>query len=123
MLQAQLVAACAAGDLAGAKALLGRGADPNAWVTDSDPLGEAAYCGHREVVKLLLKHGADIERRDPTGETVVDDATRGGRRDRTTLMFAHLANLARPSNPAHSSRLRQLLRRPRPCRPCCSRAR
>lgn len=74
--------ACHAGHLDAVKTLLAAGANVNA-VKDKDavkitPLMIAAYNGHDEVVRLLLRHGADAMRADSNGFTALGYAAQEG---------------------------------------------
>ena len=42
------------------------------------PLHRAAYCGHAEIVKLLLQHGADVMKVDSDGKTPLHKVRRRG---------------------------------------------
>ena len=59
--------AAAAGNLEKCKALLDEGADVNAIWGGSTPLMAASQKGYTEIVKLLLKKGADPNFQDPMG--------------------------------------------------------
>lgn len=63
--------ACFQGDLAIIKELIARGADVNASGSDGPcaPLRLAVRCKHKQVVALLMKHGANI----PEGLTISPD--------------------------------------------------
>lgn len=77
-------------------ALLEKGADIEACDADGDPpLEWAVETGCLELVKLLLEHGAQINRRNPsTGETVLLWAVRSGHVDVTQLLLARGADPA-----------------------------
>lgn len=65
------------------------GADVNATSSgNSSPLHVAAANGHRDIVLLLLRHGANRSNRLSTGETAADLAKLGG--------FQELADLLTP---------------------------
>lgn len=77
--------------LAVVKLLLGAGANPN--VPAGAPLRAVSFRG-REMVELLLEHGADVNHGDPGGEPYwwmwLDDDANG---DMVSLMLEHGANL------------------------------
>ncbi|MBI3870528.1 MAG: ankyrin repeat domain-containing protein [Verrucomicrobia bacterium] len=53
--------------------LLALGADPNVRSRfESTPLMDAALVGHEEIVKLLIRAGAQIDARNRAGETALD---------------------------------------------------
>ena len=56
------VEACVVGDLCRARALHKQGADIHTW--DDIALRRAARYGHLDVVKYIVKHGANIQARD-----------------------------------------------------------
>ncbi len=56
--------AAVANDLPRVRHLLAEGADPN----DGESVYHAAELDHREVLEILLEHGADLSRRDPRWE-------------------------------------------------------
>jgi uncharacterized protein len=73
-----LQAALLAGQLATAKLLLERGADPLVRQAKGfSPLHEAALLGRRDLVDLLLVAGAEINARANDGRTAVTEAARG----------------------------------------------
>jgi ankyrin repeat protein len=73
-----LQAALLAGQLATAKVLLERGADPLVRQAHGfTPLQEASLIGRRDLVDLLLAAGAEINSRADDGRTAVTEALRG----------------------------------------------
>lgn len=73
-----LQAALLTGQLATAKLLLERGADPLVrQARGFTPLQEAALIGRRDLVDLLLGAGAEINSRSDDGRTAVTEALRG----------------------------------------------
>ena len=63
-----------------ARRLLKYGADPNGVVTTTPlatPLGAAAYCGHWQLVDLLIEHGADPDRTSTHGSRPIHDCIKG----------------------------------------------
>jgi len=92
-----LVVAARRGDLGAARAALdsGQPADDDG-KTGITPLRWALLNHHRDMVHLLVEHGADIDRRDAAGETALLAATRAGNRDdvATLLSLGADANLS-----------------------------
>ena len=90
-----LLEASRAGHFADAKRLLNQGVDPDVRdeATNTTALGLAAFGGHRELCKLLLKYGADWDTspKDVGGETAVDDAVRGGHKNLAEYLRYRLA--------------------------------
>ena len=73
-----LQAALLAGQLATAKLLLERGADPLVRQAHGfTPLHEVAFEGRRDLVDLLLAAGAELNSRADDGRTVLTEALRG----------------------------------------------
>lgn len=58
----------------------------NANVIDSQPLN---WAENKEVVELLLAHGADLHGRDRIGRTPLEDAAAGGRVDAMADLLSH----------------------------------
>ena len=56
------------------------------------PLHEAAGGGHKDIVALLLAHGADVNARDVGGRTPLHEAAAGGHKDIVALLLAHGAD-------------------------------
>jgi ankyrin repeat protein len=75
-----LMRASARGDLNATRALLGKGADPNAKSSEAGvtALMFAAYFGHAEIVKTLVAGGARIDLKDNVGAAAVDWGAVGG---------------------------------------------
>ncbi|CAH8665820.1 unnamed protein product [Dicrocoelium dendriticum] len=91
MLGSQIFDACRNGDLACVKRLLEDGVGVNS--TDcsgrkSTPLHFAAGYGHREVVELLLEHGAEVSARDVGGLIPLHNACSFGHVDVVRLLLA-----------------------------------
>lgn len=73
-----LQAALLAGQVATAKLLLARGADPLVRQAHGfTPLQEAALHGDRDIIDLLLAAGAELDSRADDGRTAVTEALRG----------------------------------------------
>lgn len=74
-----LLLAVADGDIAKARYLLQKGADPNiANKLGASPLGFASLYGNLSLCKLLLSFGAEINQADPMGITALMKAAEGG---------------------------------------------
>lgn len=86
---------CANGNILIVKALLAAGADPTLQLSDSCPsiLGEAAFLGHSEIVKLLLQTGSDVNTTCFMGWTPLMDAARGGKLNTVQLLIRAGANV------------------------------
>ncbi len=72
----ELLVAARKGDVSKVKSLLARGANPNH--PGYYPLRPACIDGHLEIVKALVKAGADTERWDDCGRSLVHYAARWG---------------------------------------------
>lgn len=72
------MAACR-GDLAEVRIMLARGADPNASADEEGTpvIYDATYNGHKEVVRILIEHGANVNAKGPEG-TALYVAEQGG---------------------------------------------
>lgn len=70
--QQPLAGVCWKGAVDIARALLDHGAEVDGSGGGMSPLMLAAMCGHREVVALLLEHGADPTRRSGNGHSARD---------------------------------------------------
>ncbi|KAF3223692.1 hypothetical protein TWF679_000129 [Orbilia oligospora] len=57
------------------------------------PLSVAAGRGHKDVVGLLIKEGANMETKDKNGDTVLSVAAAGGHKDVVELLIKEGANL------------------------------
>lgn len=57
-----------------ALALIKAGADPNQIWINRPPINLAAFTGHLEILKALLRAGAEVDARDTTGNTALADA-------------------------------------------------
>ena len=93
----ELLAAADRGDVAGVRALLKNGANPN-FQSRSDrtgvpPLVIAAQRGHTEVVRILLEAGARVEGRLWTDETALYAAAWRGHLDTVRLLLEWGANV------------------------------
>ncbi|MFZ9053212.1 MAG: ankyrin repeat domain-containing protein [Woeseiaceae bacterium] len=74
-----LMFAARTGDLATARLLLEKGADPNAEsMVDGGPLEIASAAGHEDLALMLLEAGADPNRADSNGMTALHYAMRDG---------------------------------------------
>jgi uncharacterized protein len=84
-----LHAAAARGDVESARALLARGADPNARQQSGYvALHSAAQNGRRDLAELLLAHGAEREARSADGQTAADFAAKAGYAELATFLTA-----------------------------------
>lgn len=74
--QTDLIVAASRGDVATVNALLARGVDPNQADerTGLTPLTQSSFYGHVEVVRLLLRAGADLNRASKDGLTALTQA-------------------------------------------------
>ncbi len=78
-LDQELIARARGGDVAQVKALLDKGADPNARGGIARPLQIAASGGRLEMMKALIDHGANVNGKSPTGGTALHaGAIQGG---------------------------------------------
>jgi hypothetical protein len=103
----ELVAACAAGDLAAVERLVAAGANVNATERSRyDPqisadvgsqpcLMVAVQNGHLEIARLLLDAGADINRWDGVGESALTAAVYTGNRPTAEMLLDRGADLER----------------------------
>lgn len=95
-----LKGACASGDERAVEILLEVGASPDGgpdWVTDalwgkygdefSSPLTAAAYHGHLDIMKLLLKHGAHVDLLEGEGLTSLSLAISARQRAAVELLL------------------------------------
>lgn len=81
--RADLLAAVQEGDLQRVEDLLSRGADPNSITTNIPHVGKtalmwAAQGRHPEIVRALLRHGADVNAANPKGGTALMYAVTSG---------------------------------------------
>ena len=91
------------GDSAAVQAFLEQGVNVNVrgrW----GPLHLAAGRGHKEVVGLLLEHGADVNARSPSHETALHVAARRGHKEVVELLLEHGADVNARS-PLHQTAL------------------
>ena len=78
------------GDLAKAKALLAKGADPNAKDKyGARPLHIAAWKGHLAIVNVLLAANADPNAKDNSGKTPLHWAVAQSKQDVAVLLREH----------------------------------
>jgi len=76
-----LIEACKAGQTRIAQLLLMDGADPNfEYPQNNTPLSTAVYYARVDIVKLLLEHGASVDRIEPSGQTILG----------ASLVFTHI---------------------------------
>jgi ankyrin repeat protein len=83
--------AAVGGRIKTAEILLERGADINAGAGGNTPLHGAAWLGHTEMVRWLLKHGADPALLDFKGRTPQQLAEESGHTD-TAETLSHPGN-------------------------------
>ncbi len=57
------------------------------------PLHIAAYCGHKDIVEMLLKRGVKMNKKDKDGRTPVIVAIYGGRKDILDMLLKRGANI------------------------------
>lgn len=87
----QLIEAIGRGDLAAVRAELEAGTDPDAFASDMAtryPVYLAARAGDAGMLELLVKSGADIDRRDGNGDRPLDWAARYGETEIARLLLA-----------------------------------
>ncbi|KAK4173448.1 ankyrin repeat protein [Triangularia setosa] len=64
-------------------------------------LNNVSYCGHQEIVQLLLGHGADVEIKGDKCGDALNAAVKQGNREIPQLLIRH-AREANPGNPEYS---------------------
>lgn len=92
ILSGKLLQACAEGSTAEVRRLLADGASPNVQIKGGglpSALHFAVLSSSREVVELLLEHGADLNAHDPQGHTPLQLAERAGHTDIVELLEDH----------------------------------
>eukprot|EP00957_Ditylum_brightwellii_P134583 10260690-Ditylum_brightwellii.AAC.1 len=62
------------------------------------PLHIAAWEIHKEVVKVLLSHGADVNKVNYIDRTALHIAARGGHKDGVEVLLTHGADINKASN-------------------------
>jgi general stress protein CsbA len=82
------VSACGSGDLAEAQRLLSSGASPDAYGVDcvETALIAASRSGHRDIVTLLLRNGANVALKDIEGKTAFERAKEAGEPEIASLL-------------------------------------
>lgn len=80
--------------------LLDAGADPNHDMIGLPPLLLAAFFGSTRAVTVLLKHGADVNKRTPAGNTALTEAALGKHPDVVKLLLTAGADASVAANPA-----------------------
>ena len=82
------VSACGAGDLAEVQRLLSRDASPDAYGVDyvETALIAASRSGHREIVLLLLRSGANVDLQDSGGKTALQRAKESGQNETVSVL-------------------------------------
>jgi ankyrin repeat protein len=73
--------------------LINEGANVNANTGESTPLKYASSEGHKDVYKLLLDHGADVNAKFEFGGTALQYATEKGHKDVCELLLDHGADV------------------------------
>ncbi|XP_024542764.1 integrin-linked protein kinase 1 [Selaginella moellendorffii] len=90
----QLLWSASLGDVAGVRALLGKGMDVNSTDFDSRTALHVAACeGKKETVELLIAEGADVNARDRWGSTPLADAEHYKCDEVSQILLAHGAQL------------------------------
>jgi hypothetical protein len=84
-----LCTAAGEGDIGTVERLLDEGASPDAWGIDFVDLAivAAASGGHREIVALLIEHGADVNGRNSAGNSALDAARAEGYQDIVQMLI------------------------------------
>ena len=75
------------------KILLEQGLDPTQLYTGKPILWFATFLGHKAIVSLLLKRGADIEAKDKYCCTALHDSARRGDKDPLATLLQHSADI------------------------------
>jgi ankyrin repeat protein len=87
LLDEPLFFAVQAGDVHQVKSLLAKGADANVDFKGASPLEQAARSGNKEIVRLLLAHGARPDVRNHwNGHTALQSAQENGHADIVALL-------------------------------------
>lgn len=83
------------GDVAGMRAWLRQGGDPNSpRASDGSLLHYGAMCGHVELIRLLLENGAIVDHFDSRGDTPLFTAVGNGHTEAARFLLNHGARLA-----------------------------
>jgi ankyrin repeat protein len=96
-----MISAVLRGDLLAVQGFISKGADVNANNNDGGRITAlivATEEGHKEVVRLLLANGADINVKDKNGETALMLASYYGRKEIVKLLLAKRADVNAKSN-------------------------
>jgi ankyrin repeat protein len=84
------------GDAASARILLEHGANPNLRnKTGSTPLDDAALSGNKDLIEMLLAHGADLSAQDPESKSApLHYAASFGRLEAVRILVEHGADVS-----------------------------
>lgn len=69
---------------------------------DLTPLMETASAGHVDIIKLLLKHGADVNAQSSTGSTPLMFACAGGHEEVVRVLLDNGANVEDHNENGHT---------------------
>jgi ankyrin repeat protein len=99
-----------ANDVLGVTSWLSEGCDPNSpQAREGSLLHAAAVCGHVDLIRLLLDHGAIVDRFDGWGDTALFGAAGNGHTEAARLLLNHGAKMdytfQLPDNAAERARL------------------